>query len=500
MKNYLVYMKAGNLLTFALLLLVPVIYSIIDIHRFGQQEPGWIAEFPTVGIYSSLRAADLNGDGVKDLIIGTGRLEFQRTDTAVIAVSGATAETLWIVPARDQIFGSAALLDINRDGVSDVLIGGRSAVLMAINGRSGEILWEFFSEGDSLKSSDYDLYNFYNPQIIPDQTGNGLEDILVSNGGDVRVAPHDPDRPPGKLMVIDSATGQLLAHADIPDGKETYMSPVATKLNPDDDDITIIFGSGGETIGGSLFRTTLQDLMNGDISDAEILATGADKGFIAPPVLADLTLNGYYDIVANAVEGKTVAIDGKTNTLLWENSFENVEAYSSLAAGYFTNDSIPDFFTTFGAGTFPQLTNSIQVMLNGSTGETLFLDSLGLAQTSSPVIADFNEDGYDDVLLSVNFTLSEDNLIEDHYTMLVVYDFHNNSTYQLTAYLPGMNLASTPWIGDLNNNGKLDIVYCSLTGTEMNGFRMIRIASEIELKTDVKWGAYMGSRYDGIFR
>jgi len=467
-----------------------------------QQESGWSREFPTVGVYSSVRVADLNQDGIKDIIIGAGKYEFQSTDTAVVALSGATGETLWFVPARDQIFGSAILLDINRDGVKDVIIGGRSAVLMAINGRTGEILWEFFPHSDSRKPSDYGWYNFYNPQIIPDQTGNGVEEILVSNGGDVRAAPNDPKRPPGKLMIIDASNGELLADAVVPDGKETYMSPVVSKMHEDDEDLTIIFGTGGETIGGNLYRTTLRNLMNGDISNAVILASSENKGFIAPPVLVDITRNGHFDIVANAVEGRTVAIDGKTNTLLWETKIENVEAYASPGVGYFNNDSIPDFFSIYGEGVFPELTRSIQVMLDGSTGEIQFMDSLGFAQTASPVIADFNHDGYDNALVSINFTITdlESRLINAWHNMLVVYDFKNNSTYQLTGYIPGMNLASTPWIGDLNGNGKMDILYCILPEASMNGFRIIRMPTNIELKFGLKWGAYMGSNYDGIFR
>ncbi len=454
-----------------------------------------------MGTYSSPRVADLNQDGVKDIVLGAGKFEFEQADTAVVALSGATGETLWIVPARDQVFGSATFLDINQDGVQDVIINGRSAILMAISGSTGEIIWEFFPEGDTLKASDFGLYNFYNPQIIPDQTGNGLEDVLVSNGGDVTAPPHDPDRPPGKLMVIDASNGQSLAKAMVPDNKETYMSPVVSRFHEDADDYTIIFGTGGETIGGNLYRTTLGALMAGDISDAEILLSSEDKGFIAPPVLADITQNGYYDIVVNAANGSTVAIDGKTNEILWEQTIENVEAYASFGVGYFNDDETPDFFTLYGEGVFPDLENSIQVMYNGRNGNVELLDTLGLFQTASPVIADFTNNGYDDALLSVNFSLTdlEKGLIEVFHNILVVYDFNDLSLHQLTAPIQGMNLASTPWIGDLNSNGKLDIIYCVLTEADLGSFRVYRYATDIDVSSEIKWGAYMGSNYNGIF-
>lgn len=481
-----------------------VIFLLLALNVEAQTGKGWVADFPGIGIHSSPRVADLNQDGVLDIIVGSGKKEFEKTETGVLAVDGATGKVIWKVPARDQIFGSAGLMDITKDGVPDVIIGGRAAELKAINGKSGAIIWEFFPEGNKIKPREKGLFNFYNPQIIPDQNNDGFRDVLVSNGGDIMVPPYDPNRPPGQLMVINGATGELLAKVQVPDGKETYMSVVIGKLHPQDENYTIIFGTGGETIGGNLYRTSLKAVMDQDLSGAMILASSKDKGFIAPPVLCDINQDGTLDIVANAVEGKVIAFDGKSNGKLWENVIENTEAYGSLAVGYFNQDSIPDFFTTFTEGVWPNLHKSKQMMINGKTGNIEFLDSLGILQTSSPVIADFNNDGFDDGLICVNFVGVEKLVFETYYNMLVVYDFYRESTYQLTDFFPGINLSSTPWVGDLDHDGKLDIVYCYLTDTKkdtsMNGFKMVRLSLDIDLKKKVKWGSYMGNDYNGIFK
>ncbi|CAN5627121.1 hypothetical protein BH23BAC1_BH23BAC1_30890 [soil metagenome] len=485
-------------------LLFGAIFLFLALQAEGQNKKGWIVDFPGIGIHSSPRTADLNGDGIKDIIVGCGKKEFEKTETGMMAVDGATGEVLWRVPARDQIFGSAALLDINKDGIPDIVIGGRAAELKAINGRTGEVIWEFLSEGNKNKPRKQGWFNFYNPQVIPDQNEDGIEDILVTNGGDIMVPPYDPNRPAGNLLIIDGCNGKVIAKAQVPDGRETYMSVVISKMHPDDDDLTIIFGTGGETIGGNLYRTTLKEVMSENLSRAILLANSKDKGYIAPPVLCDLNQDGVLDIVANAVEGKILAFNGKNNELLWENSIENTEAYASLAVGFFNDDHIPDIFTTFTEGVWPNLDQSRQIMINGKTGEIEFLDSLGILQTSSPVIADFNNDGFDDGLQCVNFVGVEKMIFETYYTMLVVYDFHRQSTYQLTDYFPGINLSSTPWIGDLDEDGKLDVVYCYLTDTKsdtsMKGFRMVRLSLDTDIKQEVKWGAYMGSNYNGIFK
>jgi outer membrane protein assembly factor BamB len=465
---------------------------------------GWTVEFKDIGVHSSPRVADLNQDGVKDIIIGCGKKEFERTSTGMMAVDGATGKLLWRVPARDQIFGSAALLDINRDGVPDVIIGGRAAELKAINGKTGKVIWEFYASFDSMQPRKKGWFNFYNPQVIPDQNQDGIEDILVANGGDILVAAYDPNRPPGKLMVLDGSNGKILAQAQVPDGRETYMSMVVAHLHPDDPNLSIIFGTGGETVGGSLYRTTLQDLMRQDISKAHKLASSKDKGFISPPVLCDLNGDGYLDIVANAVEGKMLAFDGRNNSLLWERKMENTEAYASIGVGYFNSSQTPGLFTLFTEGVWPQLDATKQLMLDGRTGEIAFQDSLGILQTSSPVVADFNNDGHDDGLVHINFIVVENVIFQTYYNMLVVYDFFRNSTYQLTDPVPGINLSSTPWVGDLDGDGKLDVIYCYLTNskkdTAMDGFKMVRLPLPVEMKKPVRWGSYMGSHYDGIFK
>ncbi|MBD0378486.1 MAG: hypothetical protein ICV51_23015, partial [Flavisolibacter sp.] len=127
----------------------------------------WEIEFKNIGIHSSPRAVDLNNDGVKDLIIGCSKKEFEQNDTAIIAVDGATGKILWKVAARDQIFGSAAFLDINRDHVPDIIIGGRAAELQAIDGKTGKVIWAFFPKGNSREPRKKGWFNFYNPQIIP---------------------------------------------------------------------------------------------------------------------------------------------------------------------------------------------------------------------------------------------------------------------------------------------------------------------------------------------
>ena len=47
--------------------------------------------------------------------------------------------------------------------------------------------------------------------------------------------------------------------------------------------LDIIYGTGGETVGGNLFRTTLTAVMAEDLSNSDHIGSGADKGLLHHP-------------------------------------------------------------------------------------------------------------------------------------------------------------------------------------------------------------------------
>ncbi|WP_339793185.1 PQQ-binding-like beta-propeller repeat protein [uncultured Imperialibacter sp.] len=484
------------------------LFMLVCISIAGQllAQDSWTKRLPGIGTFSSPRVADLNGDGIKDIILGAGREEFKACDSAVFALDGRTGDMLWNVSAIDQVFGSASLKDITGDGVMDVFINGRSAELQAVNGKTGEVIWHFNDPDLAKERKQKQWFNFYNPQFVPDQNGDGVEDILISNGGDVMAEPYDPNRPAGHLVVLNTLTGEVLGKAKMPDGKEIYMS-VATLPIAGSQDREIIFGTGGETIGGNLWLGTLSQVMKGDLTAAIKLDSSANKGFIAPAAWVDVNDDGRPDIVANAVDGRFLAFDGKTHQKIWQVQMDNTEAYSSVSVGYFNADKAPDFFLSFAQGSWPNLDWTKQFMVNGANGGVEFLDSLGLYQTTTPVIADFTLDGVDDALVIVNYQAEslENGLMKKYfYNMLAVIDFTTGEVIDLDVHTDGHNLSSTPWVGDLDGDGNIDIVYCHSTNTEhtytFDGMEVVRLTTTLPVNKEIKWGAYMGSGYDSVFK
>ena len=467
----------------------------------------WDKNLYTIGSQSSPRTADLNNDGILDIVIGGGKNEFQRSEQGVLAIDGKSGEVLWQQEASDQVSGSATFCDITGDGVKDVFIGGRTPNLKALNGKTGEVIWEYKYQFQKDPILQYARFNFYNTVLVPDQNKDGLPDLLTINGGNAKAEPNSEiNRFPGVLMVLDAKTGFVLAADTMPDGKESYMSPVCF-AQPDSQDFTIIFGTGGETIAGNLYQARLSDLMSRKLSKAKIIASEKGHGFIAPPVLADISADGYIDIVAISHGSTVFAINGKNDNLLWKRNIPNTESSNSFAVGYFTDDDIPDFFTFVSKGVWPANTGTLQILMDGKDGRVAYQNSLGCSGYSSPVVYDLNDDGLDEVIISINeYDCARDIIDQSSFSIenkLLAIDFKTKSVNVIDQTKGFKNIFSTPWLGDLDGDGYLDIVHCQYYShadlLSFLGMRVKRIDTPVRVKNNPVWGAYMGSNGDGLF-
>ena len=83
---------------------------------------------------------------------------------------------------------------------------------------------------------------------------DGDNDLLVANGGDYLAKPEDKDRKGAVLMIISSKTGKAIQTVPFPVRRETYYAPHIIDHNGTS---TVVFGSGGETIDGGLWKISL---------------------------------------------------------------------------------------------------------------------------------------------------------------------------------------------------------------------------------------------------
>jgi hypothetical protein len=438
--------------------------------------------------FSSVRLSDVDGDCVLDAIVGRGDEVLQLG--WVTAVSGSTGDVIWDTEVRDEPVGSAMFVDINDDGVDDVVIGGRNSVLVAIDGASGEQAWEFYEDGDPRGDG---WFNFYSNQLVGDYDGDGVRDIFAANGGDATLAPFEEPRPSGRLMIISARTGEVLHYARVPDRAETYMSAMVyvpfTGSEP-----MVIFGTGGETLRGSLWRVSLADVVAGDIDDTavELVAPASYKGIIAPPAIADLDLDGYLDVIVPAFDGRLVAVSGATDLPLWTVTTSGSETYVTPAIGYFDNDDNPDVIASFAYGSWPAYRGSRFVMVSGFDGRVFWERASDKGFNPSPLAVDLDDDGYDEVIIGeVDFEAG---------TLWSVVDPLGFVTTPI--FDDGWGGVGTPAVADLDGDGWLEIVMAgaaAIDGSEVPQWRIGRYRLNARAASEPAWSGYMGTRGNGIF-
>lgn len=495
-------MKFTSLIVFFSLL-------IISCGKEKQASLVWQKSIPKIGSQSSPRATDLNNDGILDIVIGAGENEYEKSGQGVLAIDGSTGDIIWQAPCKDQVFGSPTLNDINSDNINDVVIGGRSCQLFALNGVNGERIWQFdpekYSTDPILK---YANKQFYNSVLIPDSNGDGIKDILISNGGNPEVFPFvRKGREVGVLLVLDAKSGAVIAADTVPDGNETYMSPIY--VEQEDGSNMIVFGTGGETFSGNLYITRLEDLLNNDLSKSKVIASEKSHGFIAPPAFVDVTNDNIFDIVALSHAGKMSAIDGKSLENIWQYNIPSTESNNGLAIGNFTEDDVPDIFTFVSTGMWPWNTVMYQIMLNGVTGELEYIDSIGCPGLSSAVVYDLNNDGIDEVVFSLNLFECKgysDGAPEKMQSELMSINFKDKTKFPIELNDNSKNIFSTPLLADMDGDGYLDITHATYPHSQnldilfFGGMDMKMIRTPYKITKPIKWGAYMGSNGDGIYR
>ncbi len=468
----------------------------------------WEVTINNSGSSSSPKATDLNGDGILDIIIGSGAQEFKTTPYGVLALDGKDGSTIWQISTRNQIVGTPLLMDANGDDTQDVLIGGRSAELNLIDGKTGSIIWEYMQDDpDADLINDTLILNFFNAQLCPDIDGDDRQDIIVTYGGFIKAKPEITDRPQGYLMAISSMDGKELIRMPTSDGKEIYCSPVLTTIF--DDQLSILFGTGGETIGGGFYAISFSDFATKQFNNITTIVNDETKGFIAPPTIVDMNNDSQMDLVINAVNGKIICIDGRDLSTLWTaNIGAGYEGYAMSCPGYFYgDDDVKDIITSYGYGPWPDTEFTSNILIDGSDGSIVYKDSAGTFQYASPIAYDFDNDKIDDIVIATNHPISTKLPNTSHEVTflgndLSIHDFTKKQSTLIRPTKIGSNLGSTPLLTDIDNDGHLDIISCYMTDAK-NFYSFSKMVIErIELKhkkqAPFNWNSYMGIATDAI--
>ncbi|XP_071510250.1 uncharacterized protein [Diadema antillarum] len=381
--------------------------TVLPCSRYTVQEV-WVENLPQLMTEAGLRLLDVNGDDIQDVIIGFATdVNAYFADEyllcaiyfgdqrpcfgGALALDGITGEELWRHYTSSEVFALNCNADVTGDKVNDCAISGRAGVMEMINGATGEGLWKYTPSGPNEAVS-----NFYTAQVIHDIDGDGVRDLLNMQGGDPVRKPGGKVRYSGKLMLLSGADGHVITLSPVPDGMESYYSPQIYYQQGGNG--MVLFGTGGETIGGALWVLPLEDLIDNNMEKAQVIYSDPMKGVMVPPILIDLTGDGVMDIVMAMFNSVIVAINGQTFDQLWNHTIPSSESYSTPAPAYYNDDDVPDFMVVYNYGPGYPLYYYAQVtILDGRNGQPLLQKSIisSGSVTTSPITLSMEGHGND---------------------------------------------------------------------------------------------------------
>lgn len=420
---------------------------------------------------SSPRTVDLTGDGVLDIVLGGG---VQGQSGWVYAVDGATGKLLWKSRFKEEFYATPTLSDANRDNIPDVFIGGRDFDWTALSGKDGKKLWALRTVNPK---ADIPKRNFNGALVVGDQDADGVDDLLLSQGGSY----DDSKRLPGRLMLVSAATGKLLVNVPFPDGAETYSMPALLSAQP----LEVLAGSGGETVGGHLYRLGL----TAEKSVPKWELESPKQGVVSSPLVT--RVGDELSAFGVLYGGIVVRLDAETGALRWSVPKKGFEARASPAPGRFGGSSTVDVVTTMSQGEFPTYQwKNVVTWLDGATGAVLDEATTGVFSSASPLVADFDADQLDETIaLSMDsFTIQEGSVI----STLTIYDGARGKKKRLELKLRGAGQA-TPALADLDGDGTLDLILTYFGVVERYALELPGAPAPV-----VRWGGFRGPSFNGV--
>ena len=456
---------------------------------------------------SSPGLADLDGDGIRDIVFGTGVERVRPAggrlrpfpDPAVsgyvVAVSGATNEILWRAPNPRDAFTTPRFARLNGDTVPDVVMGGREGAFSAFSGSDGALLWRL-APGAVARTPF--PYNYFTPDVIRDANGDGVSDLLVVHGGNDTIPPGAP-RDPSYLAVISGADGAVLAVHQAPAGREMYMAPVVYERPGGAE--WFIFGTGGETHPGAAYRAPVSSLLDDSFPRRieRLVADGAGKGVIAPPTLMELNGDDDMDIIISTFDGRLVAVAGATGKPLWERAHQNEETYHQPAVLRTPLDGRLGLLISRGTGAFPRYVGTVHRIIDAVNGRVLYEYRNAWYPAGAPLAVDLDGDGVDEgIFFSQNFPAT-------HGGRIHIVDV---ASKRLITYDVTLNSASTPLVADVRGTGKIELITLGWRMNESDPsapvwrgleWQLTRMDLSAPTPGFISWGGYMGTRQDAEY-
>jgi serine/threonine protein kinase/outer membrane protein assembly factor BamB len=275
--------------------------------------PSWTSCTPAV--------ADFRGIGHRDVAVSTWETE------EIVMLDGRSGEALWRHKTEGPNMGELSAADLDGDGLADVIAASGDGHAYALNGKTGALLWE--SAGTNCASISRPLVASLNDdgalqvllmtfdgklEVLDAKTGATSWSPAISGGlritGQVTLARANQNT----ILLVPLGTNGVVAfdwrqRREIwrsPAGAAVIATPVVADLAHDGERQVILGTSSGEVL---VLRLT----------DGKTLwrAKVANKLIAADPAVADLNHDGIDDVLIASHDFTLYAIDGREIISAW---------------------------------------------------------------------------------------------------------------------------------------------------------------------------------------
>ncbi len=366
----------------------------------------------------TLAVADLNGDGVQDLVTANG--QFANNSVSVLLGNGDGTFAAASVFTADQTPVAVAVGDFNGDGVPDVVAAGQGQFKLTAVGAVAVLLGN--GDGSLLAAPDL-VVPGPGPVVETDLTGDGIPDLAVVNTLTVSGVLLFPGlgngsfAPPVQAVQIDQPTALAVG-----DFNGDHVPDLAVTTN---NGVSIFLGNGDGTFGAPM-----------------TFATGPSPAWVA---VADFNGDGKPDLAVadnGTGGGVSILLGNGDGTFQPASTLAAGGAASYVAVADLNRDGHPDLAVVNGSA------NTVSVMLGN--GDGTFQAPRSYATPVGPAsigIGDFNGDHRPDLAVPTFFGGGDTIFLQAANGTFVA----SKSTYTTDSRPLGIAVL------DLNGDGKLDL-------------------------------------------
>lgn len=273
----------------------------------------------------------------------------------LLALDGKSGQLLWRFWTRKDVLFIECSQNVNEDSTNDCLVSGKGGVLCVLDGKTGSLIWRFD------KSTIEHRIDLYSAQYIFDLNDDGSAEVLIS---------HTSDKS-SHLVILNGRNGKEIGQIESPDKKSIFTVPRV--LHTRNNTYNVVFSTGSLESPGTLYSIPLESIALSDVGKC-VKIWSAPTGVGSGILLVDVNNDQSLDIVFTS--GHTVtALSGSDNSQLW--NVTSVEANpAQILVGptpaYFDDDPIPDLLVTEMIGpSFPTYYYSKTWVASGSLGKSL---------------------------------------------------------------------------------------------------------------------------------